>query len=124
MTGGTEKKTYSFKYYFDTIMPDINSKQQDLYGYWNNNTTNNPAKALVKFEKKLNKEIKKTSDKELDEFIQQFSDAGLNGEEKVHNQADSEVKELLKDVSETELKEFLEETSETETKADEPSLMN
>lgn len=92
--------------------------------YTNNKTTNNPAKALVKFEKNLNKEIKKTSDKELDEFIQQFSDAGLNGEEKANNQPDSEVKELLKDVSETELKEFLEETADTETMADEPSSMN
>jgi hypothetical protein len=92
--------------------------------YTNNKTTNDPAKSLVKFEKKLNKEIEKTSDKELDEFIQQFSDAGLNGEEKVHNQTDSEVKELLKDVSETELKEFLEETADTESTTDEPSLMN
>lgn len=94
--------------------------------YINNTTANNPAKALVKFEKKLNKEIEKTSDKELDEFIQQFSDAGLNGEEKASHQsrADSEVKELLKDVSETELKEFLEETADAETIAEEPSSMN
>jgi hypothetical protein len=84
------------------------------------------ARSLAKFEKTLNKEIKKTSDKELDEFLQQFSDAGLTGEEKVTTTIDKEVKELLKDVSETELKEFLEETSEAEisTTSEKPSIMN
>lgn len=84
------------------------------------------ARSLAKFEKTLNKEIKKTSDKELDEFIQQFSDAGLTGEEKVTTTIDKEVKELLKDVSETELKEFLEETSEADisTIAEKPSILN
>ncbi|MBK7561013.1 MAG: hypothetical protein IPP43_15450 [Chitinophagaceae bacterium] len=88
--------------------------------------TNKSAKdqPFARFEKKLNKEIKKTSDKDLDEFIQQFSDAGLNGEEKVYNNPDTEVKELLKDVPETELKEFLEETSDTEITSGEPVLMN
>lgn len=79
---------------------------------------------FAKFEKKLNKEIKKTSDQDLNEFIQQFSDAGLNGEEKVYNNPDTEVKELLKDVPETALKEFLEETSDTETTNAETIPMN
>lgn len=84
------------------------------------------ARSLAKFEKRLNKEIKKTSDKELDEFIQQFSEAGLTGEEKVSTADDKEVKELLKDIPETELKEFLEETSETgtTTSTEDPSIMN
>lgn len=84
------------------------------------------AHSLAKFEKKLLKEIKKTSDKELDEFLVQFSDAGLTGEEKVSTEADKEVKELLKDVSETELQKFLEETSEGDASAntEEPSIMN
>lgn len=81
--------------------------------------------SFARFEKKITKEIKKTSDKELDDFIQQFSDAGLDTEETVINIPDAEVKELLKDVPETELKKFLEETADTETPdAEEMLLIN
>ncbi len=91
-----------------------------------NRSGNVTARSLAKFEKTLNKEIEKTSDKDLDEFIQQFSEAGLTGEEKVATTVDKEVKELLKDVSEAELKEFLEETSETgiAVATEESSIMN
>lgn len=93
---------------------------------YNGNTSGNQAQSLATFEKKLTKEIDKTSDKELDDFLQQFSDAGLTGEEKASAEADKEVKELLKDVSETELKEFLQETSEGDISSgtEEPSIMN
>lgn len=77
-------------------------------------------KSLAKFEKKLNKEIKKMSDSELKDFIE-YSDAGLNGEEKVSTNPSDEIKELLKDLPESELKEFLEETSDLNT---ETTLMN
>jgi hypothetical protein len=87
-----------------------------------NDKTKDPAKSLVKFEKKLNKEIKKMSDKELDDFMQ-FSEAGLNGEEKVGINPSDDIKDLLKDVPDTELKEFLEETSDTEA-GPETSIMN
>lgn len=84
-----------------------------------------PGASIAKFEKKLTKDIKKTSDKELNEFIQQFSDAGLVTEETAYNVPDIEVKDLLKDVSENELKNFLEETAEIETTdADEVLLIN
>lgn len=69
---------------------------------------------LAKYEKKLNKEIKKMSDKELNDFLQ-YTNAGLSGEEKVSNNPTDDVKDLLKDVPESELKEFLEETSDVET---------
>lgn len=75
------------------------------------------ARSFAKFEKKLNKEIKTTSDDDLQDFIQ-YTDAGLNGEEKVSIENTDEVKELLKDIPESELKEFLEETTvadDTET---------
>ncbi len=86
---------------------------------------NGPGSSFARFEKKITKEIKKTSDKELDDFIQQFSDAGLDTEETVINIPDAEVKELLKDVPETELKKFLEETADTETPdAEEMLLIN
>ena len=77
-------------------------------------------KSLAKFEKKLNKEIKKMSDSELKDFIE-YTDAGLNGEEKVSTNPSDEIKELLKDLPESELKEFLEETSDLNT---ETTLMN
>jgi hypothetical protein len=78
----------------------------------NNKINNDPAKSFVKFEKKLDKEIKKTSDKELTEFVQQFTDAGLTGEEKVQTNPKEEAKDLLKDVPDKELKKFLEETAD------------
>lgn len=67
----------------------------------------------AKYEKKLNKEIKKTSDKDLNDFLQ-YTEAGLDGSENVKTTATDDVKELLKDVPEDELKEFLEETSDVE----------
>lgn len=77
-------------------------------------------KSLAKFEKKLNKEIKKMSDSELKDFME-YTDAGLNGEEKASTSPSDEIKELLKDLPESELKEFLEETSDLNT---ETTLMN
>lgn len=88
---------------------------------------NNPERSLAKFEKKLNNEIKKTSDKELTDFIQQFSGNETNKEDVAYNVPDTEIKELLKDVSETELKQFLDETSDAEaanTDAEETIFVN
>ena len=78
------------------------------------NKENSRGQSLATFEKRLNKEIRKMSDKELDDFIQ-YTDAGLTGEEKVSGNSPAEIKDLLKDVPESELKKFLEETSDTET---------
>ncbi|MBN8674409.1 MAG: hypothetical protein J0L56_09755 [Chitinophagales bacterium] len=82
----------------------INNKQPDSF---------------AKFEKKLNKEIKKTSDKELDEFIK-YADAsqGL-----VYNEPKEEVKALLKDVPVSELQGFLDEIADPEIVTDEPLEM-
>jgi hypothetical protein len=77
--------------------------------------SSSPAKDLAKFEKKLNKEIKKTSDKELAEFIE-FTDAG---QDVAVNVPKEEVKELLKDVPATELQQFLDEIADPETSDDE-----
>lgn len=79
--------------------------------------------SFAKYEKKLDKEIQKTSDKELAEFVQQFTIAGLNGEEKVSIDTKQEPKDLLKDVPESELKQFLQETADPETEESAP-LMN
>jgi hypothetical protein len=90
----------------------------------NNKLNNDPAKSFAKFEKKLDKEIKKTSDKELKEFVQQFTDAGLTGEEKAQTNAKEEMKDLLKDVSDTELKKFLEETADPDAPDNETMPVN
>jgi hypothetical protein len=78
---------------------------------------NDPGRSIARLEKKINKEIKSSSDKELNEFLQ-YTDAGLDGTEKVSVSPDSEAKELLKDIPDSELKEFLEETSEFDTGTD------
>lgn len=75
---------------------------------------------LAKFEKNLNKEIKKMSEKELNDFLQ-YNAAGLDGTENVKNDNVDDAKELLKDVSESEMKAFLEETADVET--DSESIM-
>jgi hypothetical protein len=77
---------------------------------------------LAKFEKNLNKEIKKMSEKELNDFLQ-YSAAGLDGTENVKIDNIDDAKELLKDVSESEMKTFLEETADVEPDA-EPVMMN
>ncbi len=79
-----------------------------------NKVNNDSTKSFAKFEKKLDKEIKKSSDKELTEFVQQFTDAGLTGEEKVQTNPKEEAKDLLKDVPDKELKNFLEETADSD----------
>lgn len=85
---------------------------------------NNQPQSMARFEEKINKEIKKTSDKDLNEFMKQFDDAGLTGEETATTGSDNEIKTLLKDIPESELKKFLEETAETESNTDEAFLMN
>ena len=65
---------------------------------------------FARFEKKLDKEIKKTSDQELTEFLK-YTDAG---QDLAFNEPKDEVKELLKDVPATELQKFLEEISDPE----------
>ena len=65
---------------------------------------------IAKFERKLKKEIKKTSDKELNEFIQ-YSDVNLTGDENASVNVNDDTKNYLKTVPDAELKEFLEETS-------------
>jgi hypothetical protein len=62
---------------------------------------------------KINKEIKKSSDKELNEFIEQFDDAELSTTETVSNE--KEIKELLKDIPEAEMRQFIDETAVTGT---------
>ncbi len=88
-----------------------------------NNRNKDLNQSFAKFEKKLDKEIKKTSDQELSDFIQQFTIAGLNGEEKAFNDPKAEPKEYLKDVPESELKQFLQETADPDLD-DDLSLMN
>ena len=78
--------------------------------------------SFARYEKKLDKEIKTTSDKELADFVQQFTIAGLNGEEHVAN-SKVDAKDFLKDVPESELKEFLQDTSDPEVEETVP-LMN
>jgi len=90
----------------------------------NNKFNNDPKIAFKKFEKNLDKEIKKTSDRELNEFVQQFTDAGLTLEEKVQINTKEEAKELLKDVPDTELKKFLEETADPDVLDDETLPIN
>ena len=63
---------------------------------------------LPGLKKKLNKEIKKTSDQELNDFIK-YTDAG---QDLVYNQPKEEIKAMLKDVPATELQEFLEEIAD------------
>ena len=74
----------------------------------NNNA--NPEKSFARFEKKLDKEIKKASDKELTEF------ADLTSESKdvAFNDNREDVKELLKDVPESELQQFIDELGDPE----------
>jgi hypothetical protein len=84
--------------------------------YLNTKFNSDPSRSFAKFEKKLNKEIKKTSDKELNEFIQS---TGLDGTEKVQINPKEEVKDMLKDVPDTELKKFLEEIADPESDDDE-----
>lgn len=91
-----------------------------LAGFLYTNLNSNPARSFAKFEKKLNKEIKKTSDKELNEFIQS---TGLNGDEAVQVNSKDEVKDMLKDVPDTELKKFLEEIADSESD-DDALIMN
>jgi hypothetical protein len=79
-----------------------------------------PAKDLAKFEKKLNKEIKKTSDKELADFIQ-YTEAA---QDVAVNVPKEEVKELLKDVPATELQNFLDEIADPELSADDKAAMD
>ncbi|MBK5271460.1 MAG: hypothetical protein JJE22_10645 [Bacteroidia bacterium] len=74
--------------------------------------SSDPVKSFAKFEKKLDKEIKTTSDKDLSEFVQQFTDAGLSGDEKVQNNPKEDMKQMLKDVSDNELKEFIQEIAD------------
>jgi len=75
---------------------------------------------IVKFEKKLNKEIQKMSDTELAEFLE-TTEVTMNGQENVSTNKNDEIKDLLKDIPESELKEFIEETSELEA---DPIVMN
>lgn len=91
-----------------------------LGGFLYTNLNRDPARSFARFEKKLNKEIKKTSDKELNEFIQS---TGLNGDEAVQLNHKDEVKDMLKDVPDTELKKFLEEIADPESE-DDALIMN
>ena len=79
----------------------------------------NTVKSLAEFEKKLNKELKKMSDKELNDFIQ-YTDTERDV---VQNEAKEDVKKLLKDVPVTEMQQFLEEISDPEISADENTFM-
>lgn len=80
---------------------------------------NKSPESFAKFEKKLNKEIKKTSDKELDEFIK-YAEAN---QDVAYNEPKEEVKELLKDVPASELQSFLDEVSDPEEIINEPLEM-
>lgn len=71
---------------------------------------NNSPATFARFEKKLNKEIKKTSDQELTEFLK-YTDAG---QDIAFNEPKDEVKEMLKDVPATDLQKFLEEIADPE----------
>jgi hypothetical protein len=73
-----------------------------------------PVKDMANFEKTLDKEIKKTSDKELADFIE-YTDAG---QDVAVNAPKEEVKELLKDVPATELQNFLDEIADPEISPD------
>lgn len=75
--------------------------------------------SFERFEAKLNKEIKKTSDKELNDFIK-YTDGG---QDVVFNEPKEEVKELLKDVPATELQNFLDEIADPEITPNENSIM-
>ncbi|HEX7904645.1 MAG TPA: hypothetical protein VF487_12250 [Chitinophagaceae bacterium] len=75
--------------------------------------------SFERFEAKLNKEIKKTSDKELNDFITYTE----GGQDIVLNEPKEEVKELLKDVPATELQNFLDEIADPEITPAENSTM-
>jgi hypothetical protein len=87
-----------------------------------NKQNNNEGKSLARFEKTLNKEIQKMSDKELSDFIQYTAIA--NTDEKLLNETKPESQDLLKDVPDTELKQFLNETADPEVAEDVKPLMN
>lgn len=70
--------------------------------------------SIVHIEEKINKDLKKMSEKDLNDFLQ-FNAAGLEGTENVKAGSTDDVKELLKDVSESEMKTYLEETADVET---------
>lgn len=89
-----------------------------------NQKANDPVKSFTRFEKKLDNEIKTTSDKDLSEFVQQFTDAGLSGDEKAQNNLKDDVKDMLKDVSDSELKEFIQETADPSIEENGSMLMN
>jgi hypothetical protein len=74
----------------------------------NNNA--NSEKSFAKFEKKVDKEIKKASDKELTEFAELTSES----KDLAFNDNKDEVKELLKDVPEAELLQFIDEIADPE----------
>lgn len=78
-----------------------------------NGNSNKSEKALAKFEKKLQKDLEKTSNQELNEFLE-LTDGDIESTEQITAGTDNDIKELLKDIPESELKEFLEETSGTE----------
>lgn len=78
------------------------------------NDTPQASQPMARFEKNLNKEIKKMSEQELNDFLQ-YNAAGLDGTENVKNDNADDAKELLKDISESEMKSFLEETADVET---------
>lgn len=72
------------------------------------NQPGDPEKTLAKFEKKLEKEIKKSSDTELMDFIK-YTDAG---QDLAVNQPRDGIKEFLKDVPASELQQFLDEIAD------------
>lgn len=71
-------------------------------------------KAVARFEKKLNKELDKMTDKELTDFIQ-LTDPAAAPQDEVLATATGDGKDWLKDIPESELKEFLDETSASDT---------
>jgi hypothetical protein len=82
------------------------------------NNSSNPEKSLARFVKKLDKEIKKTSDKELTEFVE-LTEAS---KDMVFYDNREDVKELLKDVPAAELQEFLEEIADPDIDNNNTSL--
>jgi hypothetical protein len=83
------------------------------------NNRNNPEKSLARLEKKIEKDIEKSSDNELREFIQ-YTDAG---NDLAINEPKEEIKAMLKDVSESELQNFLEDIADPEIAENESSSM-
>ena len=83
-------------------------------------TSQSEEKQMAKLEKKINKEIHKTSDEDLNEFIEYTSIT----QDVAKSTPSEDVKELLKDIPAAELQEFIDDVADPSLLQDEKELMD